>query len=198
MNVSIKFLGAAQSVTGSKYLLEIDTKKKVVDCGLFQGLKELRLSNWDKLPIDPTQIDVVVITHAHIDHTGYLPRLVKDGFKGKIMCTSATEDLMQIMLLNAAGSRGRRLIEGEKFVRIFGNDISVNCHIREIHGLSAHANQSELMRWLGNFSKNPKITFITHGEIKSATTFSKLIEDKLGWKTIIPKYLEAINLFTPI
>ncbi len=467
MNVSIKFLGAAQSVTGSKYLLEIDTKKVLVDCGLFQGQKELRLRNWDKLPIDPAQIDVVVITHAHIDHTGYLPRLVKDGFNGKIICTSATEDLMKIMLLDAAklqeeealfafkrgfskhekpeplfntdnaklvftliesypyekeinllpnvsvtfhnaghilgsafaelklrgsqqektivfsgdlgryndpimyepvaiaqadillvestygdrvspmesveedltniineacqnngvvivpafavgrtqsliyyfnkvmasgaiptlsiyvdspmainvtdlyerhssthkikvrkeqnklisifdspnihfcntresskalneikkpciiisasgmatggrilhhlfhrlsrendtvlfagfqaaGSRGRRLVEGEKFVRIFGKDVPVNCHIREIHGLSAHADQSELMRWLDNFTKSPKMTFITHGEIESATTFSKLIQQQRGWPTHIPNYLESLDLFQGI
>src|SRR5258708_39961120 len=102
MDVKIKFLGAAKSVTGSKYLLQVDDKKILVDCGMFQGQKELRLRNWDKLPIDPQQIDIVVITHAHIDHTGYLPRLVKDGFSGKIICTAATEDLMQIMLLDAA------------------------------------------------------------------------------------------------
>lgn len=102
MNVSIKFLGAAKSVTGSKHLLEIDNKKILIDCGMFQGQKELRLRNWDKLPIDPQEIDIVIITHAHIDHTGYLPRLVKDGFSGKIICTSATEDLMQIMLMDAA------------------------------------------------------------------------------------------------
>ncbi|HOO09165.1 MAG TPA: MBL fold metallo-hydrolase, partial [Cyclobacteriaceae bacterium] len=101
MDVRIKFLGAAKSVTGSKYLLELDGKKILVDCGLFQGKKELRLRNWGKLPIDPSQIDMVVVTHAHIDHTGYLPRLVKDGFGGKIICTHATEDLMKILLLDA-------------------------------------------------------------------------------------------------
>lgn len=101
MDVRIKFLGAVRSVTGSKYLLEIDDKRILVDCGLFQGLKELRLRNWNQLPIDPADIDLVVITHAHIDHTGYLPRLVKDGFGGKIYCTQATEDLMSILLLDA-------------------------------------------------------------------------------------------------
>lgn len=101
MDVRVKFLGGAKSVTGSKYLLEIDDKKILIDCGLFQGKKELRLRNWNELPIDPAKIDVVVITHAHIDHTGYLPRLVKDGYGGKIICTHATEDLMKILLLDA-------------------------------------------------------------------------------------------------
>jgi metallo-beta-lactamase family protein len=102
MNVRLKFLGAAQSVTGSKYLLELDKEKILIDCGLFQGQKELRLRNWQPLPINPASIHSVIITHAHIDHIGYLPRLVKDGFRGKIICTHASEDLMKIMLRDAA------------------------------------------------------------------------------------------------
>ncbi|MTI39463.1 MBL fold metallo-hydrolase RNA specificity domain-containing protein [Fulvivirga lutimaris] len=102
MNVRIKFLGAAQSVTGSKYLLEIDNYKLMVDCGMFQGPKELRLRNWNKLPIEEDSIDAVILTHAHIDHSGYLPRLVKNGFKGPIYCTEATEGLLRILLLDAA------------------------------------------------------------------------------------------------
>lgn len=102
MKVKLKFLGAARSVTGSKYLLEIDKKKVLIDCGLFQGQKELRLRNWDRLPVDPDSIDLIVITHSHIDHIGYLPRLVKDGFRGRIICTHASEDLMRIMLKDAA------------------------------------------------------------------------------------------------
>jgi len=467
MDVSIKFLGAARSVTGSKHLLEIDKKKILVDCGMFQGKKELRLRNWDKLPIDPKEIDLIVITHAHIDHTGYLPRLVKDGFSGKIICTSATEDLMQIMLLDAAklqeeealfafkkgysrhskpeplfssedaqqvmqlveshpfkkeinllpnvsiffhnaghilgaafvemilmgnkqqkkivfsgdlgryndpimydpeaisetdilltestygdrlnpmedvegqlvqivnecygnegvlvipafavgrsqlllyyfhklmeakkipllpifldspmaisvtnlyekhaglhkikvtkdhnellsifdapnihfcnskessialndmkksaiiisasgmatggrvlhhlyhrlpneqdtvllagyqaeGSRGRSILEGEKFIKMFGTQVPVNCHVREVHGLSAHADQSELIRWLSNFKKAPKTTFIVHGEEASATIFSQIIQQKLGWNTVIPEYLQTMSLFSGI
>lgn len=102
MNVRIKFLGGAGTVTGSKYLLEIDQYRLLVDCGLFQGLKELRLRNWDDFPVEPAGIDAVVITHAHIDHTGYLPRLFRQGFQGKVYCTSATADLMEIMLLDSA------------------------------------------------------------------------------------------------
>jgi metallo-beta-lactamase family protein len=98
MDVRVKFLGGAGSVTGSKYLLEIDDFKLLVDCGLFQGMKELRLRNWDSFPIDPAKIDAVVITHAHIDHSGYLPKLVKEGYAGPIYCTHATARLMEIML----------------------------------------------------------------------------------------------------
>lgn len=96
--LKIKFLGATGTVTGSKYLIMVDNKKILVDCGLFQGYKELRLRNWDPLPIDPKTIDAVVLTHAHIDHTGYLPRFVKDGFKGQIYATEATYDLCKILL----------------------------------------------------------------------------------------------------
>lgn len=466
MKVRLKFLGAARSVTGSKYLLEVDNKKVLIDCGLFQGQKELRLRNWDRLPIDPKTIDLVVITHAHIDHIGYLPRLVKDGFHGRIICTHASEDLMRIMLKDAAklqeeealfaykrgyskhdkpeplfteedaervfelvdsirfekevklfpnlslvyhnaghilgsaivelmlegsvtkkkivfsgdlgrnddpimhppkaitqadilliestygdrlnpidkveedlakiineandrngviivpafavgrtqlmiyyfhmlmekkaiptlpiyidspmaisvtdlyerhsnehkikvshidgklisifddphvhfcnstesskalndikkpciiisasgmatggrvlhhlyhrlqrendtvlfagfqaeGSRGRRLLEGEPTIKIFGEDVPVRCQVRVINGLSAHADQTELLQWLGNFKESPKMTFITHGEIESATTFSKKIEE-MGWKPIIPEYLESFELFDGI
>ena len=102
MNVRVKFLGGAESVTGSKYLLEIDDFKLLIDCGLFQGLKELRLRNWDPFPLDPTSINAVVITHAHIDHSGYLPLLVKNGFAGPIYCTSATASLLDILLKDAA------------------------------------------------------------------------------------------------
>lgn len=102
MDVRVKFLGGAKSVTGSKYLLEIGHKKLLVDCGLFQGLKELRLRNWAEFPIDASTIDAIVLTHAHIDHSGYLPRIVKDGFAGPIYCTEATTSLLEIMLKDAA------------------------------------------------------------------------------------------------
>jgi len=102
MNVRARFFGAAGSVTGSRHLLEIDNFKLLIDCGLFQGLKELRLLNWEKFPVDPSKIDAVIITHAHIDHTGYLPKLVKEGFSGPIYCTEATMELMKILLLDSA------------------------------------------------------------------------------------------------
>ncbi len=467
MDVRIKFLGAARSVTGSKYQLELDNKKVLIDCGLFQGAKELRLRNWDHLPVNPVEIDFIIITHAHIDHTGYLPRILRDGFRGKIICTHATEALMKIMLKDAAklqeeeaifafkrgyskhkkpeplftaedaeavlglveshplekkidifpslsiifhnaghilgsafieasvkgnsqektivfsgdlgryddplmfpptsidhtdvlliestygdrinpmqkieddltsivqetnknngvivipafavgrtqnliyyfhklmenksiptlpiyidspmairvtdlyesyhdinkievkhelgknislfdalnihycntqemskslnaiknpciiisasgmctggrilhhlvhrlprendtflfagyqaeGTRGRNILEGEKSIRVFGEDIPVNCNVREIHGLSAHADQLELFQWLGNFKKPPKMVFIIHGEEKVMVHFAKAIEEKLGWKPLIPQYLESVVLFQGI
>jgi len=95
---TLTFLGAAQTVTGSKYLLETAGRRILVDCGLFQGLKELRERNWQPLPVKADAIDAVILTHAHIDHSGYLPRLVSQGFKGRVFCTPGTADLCRIML----------------------------------------------------------------------------------------------------
>jgi len=102
MNVRLKFFGGARTVTGSKYLLEVNDTKILIDCGLFQGIKDLRLKNWEQFPISVEEIDAVLITHAHIDHTGYLPRLVREGYGGPIYCTRPTEDLMRIMLMDSA------------------------------------------------------------------------------------------------
>ncbi len=98
----ITFLGAAGTVTGSKYLVEAGGKKLLVDCGLFQGSRELTDRNWQTLPIDPASIDWAVLTHAHIDHTGYIPRLVKAGFRGPFYCNPATHELCNILLLDSA------------------------------------------------------------------------------------------------
>ncbi|MCA1855474.1 MBL fold metallo-hydrolase [Massilia oculi] len=94
----IQFLGGTGTVTGSKYLLTTEHARILVDCGLFQGYKQLRLRNWAGLPFDPAGLDAVVLTHAHLDHSGYLPLLVKSGFRGKILCSEATYDLCKILL----------------------------------------------------------------------------------------------------
>lgn len=99
---TLQFLGAAGTVTGSKFLLDVGGSRALIDCGLFQGLKELRLRNWDILPVNPASITWVLLTHAHIDHTGYLPRFVRDGFKGPVYATSATADLLKILLPDSA------------------------------------------------------------------------------------------------
>lgn len=95
-------LGGAGTVTGSKHLLTHGDARVLIDCGLFQGLKNLRELNWKRLPIEPSDIDAVVLTHAHLDHCGYLPRLVLDGFKGPIHSTRATRDVAELILLDSA------------------------------------------------------------------------------------------------
>lgn len=99
---SLTFLGAAGTVTGSQYLLEVDHHRILVDCGMFQGLKPLRLRNWAKLPVHPGSVHSVVLTHAHLDHTGLLPRLVSNGFGGRVFCTAGTSDLCKLVLPDAA------------------------------------------------------------------------------------------------
>ena len=100
--MKIHFLGAAGTVTGSRYLLEHAGRRLLVDCGLFQGYKNLRLMNWEAPPFDPHKVDAVVLTHAHLDHSGALPRLVKQGFHGPIHATAATQELCEIMLPDSA------------------------------------------------------------------------------------------------
>jgi metallo-beta-lactamase family protein len=100
--MQLTFLGATQTVTGSKFLLQMGSSRVLVDCGLFQGGRDLKERNWSAFPVSPASLDAVVLTHAHLDHSGYLPRLVRDGFKGPVYCTPATADLCKILLLDSA------------------------------------------------------------------------------------------------
>lgn len=99
---TLRFVGAASTVTGSKTLLEGTGSRVLVDCGLYQGSKHLRLRNWEAFPVPPESIDAVVLTHAHLDHCGYLPKLVREGFVGPIFCTAGTEKLVRIILMDSA------------------------------------------------------------------------------------------------
>lgn len=116
---TLTFLGAARTVTGSKYLLEVDGYRLLVDCGQFQGLKELRRRNWAPLPIHPASLHAVVLTHAHIDHSGLLPRLVANGFHGQIFCTAGTADLCSLVLPDAGRlqEEDARLANRQRFSR---------------------------------------------------------------------------------
>lgn len=104
----LTFLGGTGTVTGSKYLLEHQGSRLLVDAGLYQGLKQLRLRNWDRFPVAPSEIDAIVLTHAHLDHSGFIPRLVQQGFRGRVHCTSATRGLCALILPDSG-----RLLEEE-------------------------------------------------------------------------------------
>lgn len=101
MQIKLSFLGAARNVTGSRYLLETNNTRLLVDCGLYQE-REFRSRNWDPFPIPPRTLDAVLLTHAHVDHCGLLPKLVREGFRGRIYCTEATSEITQIILLDSA------------------------------------------------------------------------------------------------
>ena len=99
---TIQFFGAAETVTGSKHMVTANGRRVLLDCGLFQGLKQLRMRNWQAPPFDPQEIDAVVLSHAHLDHSGYLPLLVRLGYERPIYCTAATRDLLAILLRDSA------------------------------------------------------------------------------------------------
>src|SRR5262249_17322250 len=99
---SLSFWGAAGTVTGSKYLIETEQTRVLIDCGFFQGGHDLRDRNWEAPPFNAASVDAVIITHAHIDHTGYLPRFVNHGFRGPVYCSRGTADLLKILLPDAA------------------------------------------------------------------------------------------------
>ncbi len=101
MQIKLSFLGAARNVTGSRFLVEADGLRILVDCGLYQE-RNLRGRNWDPFPVPPKTIDAVLLTHAHLDHCGLLPKLVREGFGGKIYCTGATAEIARIILLDSA------------------------------------------------------------------------------------------------
>ncbi|HCD88679.1 MAG TPA: MBL fold hydrolase, partial [Algoriphagus sp.] len=98
----------------------------------------------------------------------------------------------------AEGTRGRRLVEGEKYITIYGNQVPVNAKVYQIDGLSAHADQEELMEWAEGFTERPKMTFIIHGEEKSAEVLADKLKNELSWNTTIPNYLESVVLFEGI
>jgi metallo-beta-lactamase family protein len=98
----------------------------------------------------------------------------------------------------AEGTRGRRIWEGESTIKMLGEQVPVRCHVEKLEGLSAHADQADLLRWLRQFSTSPKRTFIVHGEKESSRTFSRVIEQQLGWQTTLPEYMEWVSLFEGI
>lgn len=101
MNIKLSFFGAAKNVTGSRYLLEANNKRILIDCGMYQE-RDYRARNWEPFPVRPSTIDTVLLTHAHVDHCGFLPKLVKDGFNGDVLCTTATAEIVKIVLMDSA------------------------------------------------------------------------------------------------
>lgn len=138
----VTFLGANATVTGSRYLIEAGDRRILVDCGLFQGYKSLRLRNWAPFPVDPASIDAVVLTHAHLDHSGYLPRLVRSGFTGRAWCTHATLSLCGILLPDSgrlleeeAGYANRKGTSKHHPAEPLYSEIDAQKSLRRLHGV---------------------------------------------------------------
>jgi metallo-beta-lactamase family protein len=184
MDVRVKFLGGAKSVTGSKYLLEIGHKRLLVDCGLFQGLKELRLRNWAEFPVDATSIDAIVLTHAHIDHSGYLPRIVKDGFSGPIYCTEATASLLEIMLKDAA----KLQVEEADYINKKGySKHNPPLPLFDIADAEKALGMLEALPYMDSVGvfENVKATFFDAGHILGSSIVSLSIEGETQQKRIV-------------
>ena len=175
--ITIHFLGAAETVTGSKYLIKALGKSILVDCGMFQGLKELRLQNWDYPPINIPDIDVVLLTHGHLDHVGYLPRLVKAGFNKKIMAVKPTLEVAKIILEDSAR------IQEEDAERANRGGYSKHKPALPLYDLDdvektlAHFYPQQLDKWLELFD-GIKIRFRYNGHIIGATFIELVIGDK--------------------
>src|ERR1700729_4290289 len=179
----ITFLGAAGTVTGSKYLLETGGKRLLVDCGLFQGSKDLQQRNWNPLTVDPATIDWVLLTHAHIDHTGYLPRLVAAGYRGSVYADAATRELCNLLLPDSAHLQE----EDAQFAARKG----YSSHKPPLPLYTTAQAQQALARFQeipreGDFTISPEFSVRTHdaGHILGSTWMELTITEK-GKKTVI-------------
>jgi metallo-beta-lactamase family protein len=179
----ITFLGAAGTVTGSKYLLEAGGKRLLVDCGLFQGSKELQQRNWNQLTVDPATIDWVLLTHAHIDHTGYLPRLVGAGYRGPVYADAATHELCNLLLPDSAHLQE----EDAQFAARKG----YSSHKQPLPLYTVAQAQQALARFQeipreGDFTISPEFSVRTHdaGHILGSTWMELTITEN-GKKTLV-------------
>ncbi|GJM27965.1 MAG: MBL fold metallo-hydrolase [Cyclobacteriaceae bacterium] len=184
MNVGVRFLGAARTVTGSKYLLDIDGYKLLIDCGLFQGVKKLRQRNWQDFPAHPDDIDAVLITHSHIDHIGYLPRIFKQGYQGPIFCTEVTADLMRIMLMDSAKIQE----EEAAFARKKGYSRHANPEplygVEHVEVLFSSLNPVPTNDWV-TLQPNIKVRFINAGHILGSSIIEIEITGSKGTRRVV-------------
>lgn len=177
-NLSIQFLGAASTVTGSKYLIELSEEKIMIDCGLFQGLKELRLLNWKPLPFDVSSLNAVILTHGHLDHVGYLPLLVKQGFKGKIYATPPTIEIAKLILLDSAKIQEEDAERANKFGYSKHTPAQPLYTTKEAEEVFHLFQPQELNTWV-KVSELFSFRFEYNGHIVGATFIELKVADKL-------------------
>lgn len=178
--ITIRFLGAAGTVTGSKHLISAFGKNILIDCGLFQGLKELRLLNWKPLAFPAKDIDAVLLTHGHLDHTGYLPRLVKEGFTGVIVGTSPTLQIAEIILKDSAKIQEEDAIRANKYHYSKHNPALPLYNLDDVEKTLPFFKQASLNEWT-NIDENIRYRFRYNGHILGAT----FIELQVGKKTLV-------------
>lgn len=178
--IKIQFLGAAGTVTGSKHLISAFGKNILVDCGLFQGMKELRQLNWKALDFPPEKIDVVLLTHGHLDHTGYLPRLVKSGFSGDIIGTAPTLQIAEIILKDSAKIQEEDAIRANKHQYSKHNPALPLYGLDDVEATLPLFKPKPLKEWT-NLDENIRYRFRYNGHIIGAT----FIELQIGEKTLV-------------
>ncbi|MEL6810308.1 MAG: MBL fold metallo-hydrolase [Bacteroidota bacterium] len=175
--VKIHFLGAARTVTGSKFILETPQITMMVDCGMFQGLKELRQRNWEDLPFDVSRIDKILLTHGHLDHTGYLPRLFKQGFKGAILGTPPTVAVTEIILRDSAKIHEEEADRANKEGYSKYDKALPFYTLNEAEKVIGWLESVELDQWI-SLAKDIKVRFRYNGHIIGATFIELDIFDK--------------------
>lgn len=176
--LKLKFLGGVGTVTGSKHLLEVNDKKILIDCGLFQGLKELRLRNWENLPIDASQIDCVILTHGHLDHVGYLPLLFKQGFKGNIYATMPTIEITKLILLDSARIQEEDAERANQFKYSKHAPAKPLYTVGEAEEVFEYFHPKELDAWIELFP-GVSFRFKYNGHIAGATFIELKANDKI-------------------
>ena len=175
--IFVHILGAAETVTGSKYLIETSQKKFLVDCGLFQGLKELRLLNWDYLPIEASNIDFILLTHGHLDHVGYLPRLIKSGFKGKIYGTDPTLDIAEIILKDSAKIQEEEAERANKYGYSKHDPANPLYDIKDVEKTITHFTTIKTNEWI-DFGNDIKVRYQPNGHIIGSCFIEVHIREK--------------------
>ena len=176
--IKVHFLGAAGTVTGSKFYIESPGQNILIDCGMFQGLKDLREKNWEDLPIDVPAIDVVLLTHSHLDHTGYLPRLLKQGFRGKIIGTSPTLAITKIILLDSAKINEEEAERANKEGYSKHHPAEAFYTIEEAEATLGYFQNEEKNKWV-KLSENINYRFRYNGHIIGASFLELELFDKI-------------------
>jgi len=177
-NIRITFLGGAGTVTGSKTLIEVGNNKILIDCGLFQGVKNLRLKNWDKFPVNPKEIDAIILTHAHLDHSGYLPVLVKNGFTGAIHCTHPTQDIAEIILLDSGKIQEESAERANKYGYSKHKEAKPLYTVKEAKNTVENFLPHDYREWV-ILSNEIKFNFHNAGHILGSSIVELKINDKL-------------------
>ncbi|HMR56832.1 MAG TPA: MBL fold metallo-hydrolase, partial [Cyclobacteriaceae bacterium] len=176
--IKLTFLGAAGTVTGSKYLLQANNTTILIDCGLFQGLKQLRVLNWEKFPVDPSSIDLVLITHGHLDHVGYLPRLVNEGYAGRIWGTSPTLEIARIILEDSAKIQEEEAEHANRFGYSKHKEALPLYDLNDVQKIIPLFASQPIKEWI-KVADNIQVRFCYNGHIVGATYIELKVNGKL-------------------